>query len=189
MADKNVPIYDADGKLLEDYDLTKGHIIYVLDWNEEAKDYLPTSGIYYFYTPEQMEQMAKEAQMKSAVAAAFLSMPDMTDDKILAHALIFPDWTVGNSYNIGDVVRYEGVLYQALQASTGQVQYPPSGFVAGWKQIAEPGPGGIPQWSQPLGATDAYKLGAKVTHNGKTWVSNVDNNVWEPGVYGWDEVK
>ena len=24
--------------------------------------------------------------------------------------------------------------------------------------------------------------------NGKTWVSLVDNNVWEPGVYGWTEV-
>ena len=24
--------------------------------------------------------------------------------------------------------------------------------------------------------------------NGKTWVSLADNNVWEPGVYGWTEV-
>lgn len=29
--------------------------------------------------------------------------------------------------------------------------------------------------------------GDKVAHNGKTWVSDVDNNVWEPGVYGWIE--
>ena len=35
------------------------------------------------------------------------------------------------------------------------------------------------------GAHDAYNIGDKVTHNGKTWVSDVDNNVWEPGVYGW----
>jgi hypothetical protein len=27
-----------------------------------------------------------------------------------------------------------------------------------------------------------------VTHNGSTWVSIVDNNVWEPGVYGWEKV-
>ena len=27
----------------------------------------------------------------------------------------------------------------------------------------------------------------KVTHNGKTWVSDVDSNVWESGVYGWSE--
>lgn len=28
----------------------------------------------------------------------------------------------------------------------------------------------------------------KVIHNGKTWVSDIDNNVWEPGVYGWNEI-
>ena len=27
-----------------------------------------------------------------------------------------------------------------------------------------------------------------VTHGGKTWVSDVDGNIWEPGVYGWTEV-
>ena len=42
-----------------------------------------------------------------------------------------------------------------------------------------------PEWVQPTGAHDAYNIGDKVTHNGKTWVSDVDNNVWEPGVYGW----
>jgi hypothetical protein len=31
-------------------------------------------------------------------------------------------------------------------------------------------------------------IGDKVTHNGKTYVSIVDNNVWEPSVFGWDEI-
>lgn len=46
-----------------------------------------------------------------------------------------------------------------------------------------------PEWVQPIGAHDAYAQGAKVSHNGKKWTSNVENNVWEPGVYGWTEVK
>lgn len=45
-----------------------------------------------------------------------------------------------------------------------------------------------PAWSQPLGAHDAYALGAKVSHNERHWVSDVDNNVWEPGVANWTEV-
>nr|DAY85622.1 MAG TPA: hypothetical protein [Caudoviricetes sp.] len=45
-----------------------------------------------------------------------------------------------------------------------------------------------PEWVQPTGAHDAYAQGAKVSHNGKKWTSNVENNVWEPGVYGWTEV-
>ena len=42
-------------------------------------------------------------------------------------------------------------------------------------------------WIQP-NSTNPYMKGDKVTHNGKTWVSDVDNNVWEPSVYGWSEV-
>ena len=40
---------------------------------------------------------------------------------------------------------------------------------------------------QAIGAHDAYDQGAKVTHNGKRWVSSAASNVWEPGVYGWEE--
>lgn len=37
------------------------------------------------------------------------------------------------------------------------------------------------------GAQDAYAKDSKVTHNGKKWISSYDANVWEPGVYGWEE--
>lgn len=43
------------------------------------------------------------------------------------------------------------------------------------------------EWAQPRGAHDAYAEGAVVTHGGKTWVSLIDANVWEPGVSGWRE--
>ncbi len=45
-----------------------------------------------------------------------------------------------------------------------------------------------PDWVQPTGATDAYNKGDKVTYDGKHWVSTADANVWQPGVYGWDEI-
>lgn len=35
-------------------------------------------------------------------------------------------------------------------------------------------------WSQPLGAFDAYGVGAKVKHGGRLWSSLVPANVWEP---------
>ena len=41
-----------------------------------------------------------------------------------------------------------------------------------------------PEWAAGVAYTAEYK----VQHGGKTWVSDVDNNVWEPGVYGWSEV-
>ena len=45
----------------------------------------------------------------------------------------------------------------------------------------------IPEWEQP-DSTNPYMMGDKVTHNEKTWESTVDNNVWEPGVYGWFQI-
>lgn len=37
--------------------------------------------------------------------------------------------------------------------------------------------------------TNPYQTGDKVTYNGATWISTIDNNVWEPGVYGWTKVE
>ena len=46
-----------------------------------------------------------------------------------------------------------------------------------------------PEWSQPLGVHDAYSEGDKVSHGGKHYISSVNSNVWEPGVYGWAETE
>ena len=48
-----------------------------------------------------------------------------------------------------------------------------------------------PEYVQPLGAHDAYKKVAKITFNGKKYVSLIDGNNWSPSVYpqGWKEVK
>lgn len=40
-------------------------------------------------------------------------------------------------------------------------------------------------WVQP-GSTNPYQLGAAVTYNGKSWRNVMDNNVWAPGVTGWN---
>lgn len=38
-----------------------------------------------------------------------------------------------------------------------------------------------PEWVQPTGAHDAYSIGAKVSHNGKKWISQIAANTTEPG--------
>lgn len=63
--------------------------------------------------------------------------------------------------------------------------------VANWRETALVPPGieaPIPDWVQPTGAGDAYQIGDRVRHANKVWVSNIANNVWEPGVFGWTEV-
>jgi hypothetical protein len=58
--------------------------------------------------------------------------------------------------------------------------------VTGWRE--ETASGEPAAWVQPTGAHDAYGAGDTVTHNGQTWVSDIDANVWEPGVHGWSVI-
>lgn len=41
-----------------------------------------------------------------------------------------------------------------------------------------------PEWVRPTGVHDAYAKGAQVTHRNEKYVSKIDANVWEPGVFG-----
>ena len=44
-----------------------------------------------------------------------------------------------------------------------------------------------PEYVQPTGGHDAYKIGDKITYNGKKYECLIDNCVWTPDVYpqGW----
>lgn len=48
-----------------------------------------------------------------------------------------------------------------------------------------------PEYVQPTGAHDAYKIGDKITYNGKHYECIFDNCVWNPDEYpaGWKEVE
>lgn len=112
-----------------------------------------------------------------------------TDEQAVTIPLLFADWTVGTDYKEDDIFRYHGTLYRVLQDTTALEQYTPDNAVSLYKRIGEPDENGIFPWSQPLGATDAYMIGEKVSHKNQIWESTCDNNVWEPGVYGWKIVE
>ena len=79
-----------------------------------------------------------------------------------------------------------GSMYKCVQAHTSQAGWEPDKAVSLWSAASDPAEE-WPEWSQPVGAHDAYAKGDKVSHNGKHWTSTADANVWEPGVYGWTE--
>ena len=113
-------------------------------------------------------------------------LPILTDEQAEQVPQAFPEWAAGKSYKVGDRVRYDGKLYRCVQAHDAIEGYEPPNTPALWVRTAPEGE--VPEWVQPTGAHDAYNEGDKVTHNGKTWVSTMDANVYEPGVYGWSEV-
>lgn len=115
----------------------------------------------------------------------------LTDEQAAQVTALFPGWDAAATYAVGDRVRYGGVLYKCLQAHTAQEAWNPADAPSLWAKVLTDPSGEILPWEQP-GSTNPYMKGDKVMHNGKTWESLVDNNVWEPGVTGteslWKEV-
>ena len=104
------------------------------------------------------------------------------------HTELFAPWACPVSYAVGQIRQHGGKLYKCLQAHTSQEGWTPDAAPSLWVAISDPAEE-WPAWSQPIGAQDAYPLGAKVSHKEKRWISTADNNVWEPGVYGWEEAQ
>lgn len=102
---------------------------------------------------------------------------------------LFPEWSGdGKTYKTGEMLRRNGELMKVLQDHVSQPGWTPEAAPSLFaKVLTDPAGGNILPWVQP-GSTNPYRLGDMVTHNGKTWMCSTDNNVWEPGVYGWDEV-
>lgn len=108
------------------------------------------------------------------------------DETALNHKEAFPKWVVGKEYIKDDRVRYNEVLYKVLQNHTSQADWTPDVAVSLFVRVTIEE---WPEWVQPTGSHDAYNKDDKVSHNGKHWISTINANVWEPGVYGWDEVE
>lgn len=109
------------------------------------------------------------------------------DEDALAIQTVYPEWSASGIYAAGDKAQHNGILYKCLQEHTAQEAWNPADAVSLWAKVLIPDPGVIPAWEQPE-STNPYMKGDIVHHKGITWISDVDNNVWEPGVYGWSEV-
>lgn len=106
------------------------------------------------------------------------------DNTALRMREFYPEWAAGVDYATGYKVQHGGRLWRCVQAHTSQTGWEPENATSLWAKVLIPDETVVPEWEQP-DSTNPYSAGDKVTHNGKTWVSDIDNNVWEPGVYGW----
>ena len=111
---------------------------------------------------------------------------EVDDQTALRMLEFYPEWVSDMEYTVSYKVQYSGKLWRCLQVHTSQTGWEPENAPSLWAKVLIPDETVIPEWEQP-DSTNAYAKGDKVTHNGKTWVSDVDNNVWEPGAYGWIE--
>lgn len=123
-------------------------------------------------------------KLREMLHKASASLPD---EDALEAVELFPLWGAGVAYEVDQRIRYGEKLYRCVQSHTSQEGWEPPATPALWTEVAKPGE--IPVWRQPTGAQDAYMTGDKVhypTADDPVYVSTVDNNVWQPGVYGWE---
>ena len=127
-----------------------------------------------------------KSEAKAFISALVILREAVTDEQALAVPVLYPTWRSGVNYAAGIRVLYNGTLYKVLTAHTSQDDWTPDAAPSLFAKVLIPDETVVPEWEQP-DSTNPYSTGDKVTHNGKTWVSDIDNNVWEPGVYGWTE--
>lgn len=127
----------------------------------------------------------RACQLRNAIEVAAESFDDET---ALDYPELIQPWQPGTDYAADQRVNHSGTLYKCLQDHTSQADWTPDAAPSLWAKVLIPDSSIIPEWEQP-DSTNPYMAGDKVTHNGKTWVSDIDNNVWEPGVFGWTEAE
>jgi hypothetical protein len=147
---------------------------------------------------EEQRIREREADLTPLVSAARIATRQMLrgeelgPEEVAEVAGLFPAWEVGIVVSVGEVYRWDGVLYETIQAHTTQADWEPQNVPALFAVLWQPvGDEPYPRWVAPTGAHDAYQIGDRVIHpnaqdGGTDWVfeSKIDANTTEPGTDG-----
>ena len=149
-----------------------------------------TSEIFYKYIDRPLTEKEITEERISWLAKISTKVKvlegQLTEKELIKLGEMYPEWEVGIDYEADDVIAYHNELYKIIQNHTSQADWVPNTTASLFTKVAPAGV--IAEWIQPTGAHNAYALNAQVTHNNKTWQSDIDANTYEPGVYGWSEI-
>lgn len=120
-------------------------------------------------------RVATSVESEAAAQAASDALKDRQAAATTNGAAWVQPTSAANAYPVDRKVTYGGKTWVNLTPSNTW-----SPGLAGWREVVAQG-GAPAAWVQPSGSTDAYKVGDKVTYQGKTWVSTNAANVWPPG--------
>lgn len=131
------------------------------------------------------------AQQYNQFMQMLVQSANLPDDQAMEVADLYPEWVAMKAYAVDEIVKYgvnadgETQLYKVIQAHTSQEDWKPDVTASLYKAIGFTDDG-VSIWTQPLGSHDAYAKGDVVSFEDQLWISTVDGNVWQPGVYGWE---
>jgi len=138
--------------------------------------------------PLSLDEIKARHLMSQLLDVSFEMHPQ--DTYVLSQAANLPPiadgeaWKPGLNLAAGTIVTHAGQNYIVIQAHISQSTWSPDLVPALFERIRE----AYADWTQPEGAHDAYATGDVVMHDGVKWRSTHDNNVWMPGVFGWEVV-
>ena len=123
-------------------------------------------------------------QMRPMIQQAANSL---SDNEALKAVNLFPKWVADKTYETGVRVRYNNVLYRCLHYHTSRETWNPEASNVIWERVVatEQPEEIIEEWDTNK---KPYSKGSKVIYNGDTWESTVNNNIWTPGIYGWNKI-
>lgn len=108
---------------------------------------------------------------------------NLSDAEAVDYPVLYPEWNAQESYQVGDKVRENGILYKCLQAHKAQADWNPSQAVSLWARVINEGDGGaVPEFVQP-DSTNPYMKGDKVSFEGQVYECLINNCTWNPTDY------
>lgn len=142
-----------------------------------------------------MSRLEKAREFRNRIDAnlqatrKLIRVDELDPDELEGMIDLYPQYTVDTNYNVGDIFKYEGRLYKVIQTHTSLENWIPSELPALYLNLMPENV--IPEWVQPIGAHDAYKIGDKVIFEGRVYESIIDGNTWSPTDYpaGWELVE
>jgi len=140
--------------------------------------------------PLTLDEIKTRHFVSEALGVAFAISPG--DTYVLSLAANLPpiadgkDWKPGLNLAAGTIVTHAGQNYIVREGMghISQSTWSPDLAPALFERMRE----AYAEWVQPQGAHDAYMIGDVVMHGGVKWRSTHDNNVWIPGVFGWEVI-
>ena len=129
-----------------------------------------------------MDRITRARELRAMIET---NAQSMEPEKMAEYPELFPEWVDdGREYPAGKILRRNGELVKVLLAHHSQPDWTPEHAPSLFsKVLTDPTGETVLEWVQP-DSTNGYMTGDRVTHNGQTYESLVDNNVWEPGAVG-----
>jgi len=135
-----------------------------------------------------MNRMQRAEQFRRALQLFALSLDEEAAMEI---ATVYDAWKTDKLYKSNEYITYglnsvgDPQLYKVIQTHTSQSDWTPDATPALYQAIGL-ADDGVPIWSQPTGAHDAYNSGDIVWYpdkDGNKYKSLIDGNVWSPEAY------